>query len=58
MPLGIDECRGVTSRSKRRGQIGVPGGAPTDTDARRLGEPWKMRVQDLTDRKEGTQSTM
>ena len=46
------------SRRKRRGGIGHPSGVPTETGAGRSGEPWKTRVQDLSDRKEETQSTI
>jgi len=57
-PLGIDICRGATYRRKRRGEMGDPWGVPTEPGVERLGEPWKTRVQVLSDRKEHTQSTM
>jgi len=56
-PLRIAECRGATYRRERRGEIGDPWGVSTETGARRLGEPSKTRVQDLSDRKDETQST-
>jgi len=57
---GTAMCRGATYRRKSRGEIGDRWGVPTEleTGARRLGEPWKTRVQVLSDRKEDTQSTM
>jgi len=57
-PLGIDMWRGATNRRKRRGEMGDPWGGPTETGEVRLAEPWKTRVQVLSDRKEDTQSTM
>ena len=38
--------------------MGDPCGVPAETSARRLGEPWKTRVQHHSDRKDGTQSTI
>jgi len=38
--------------------MGDPWGVPTETGEDRLGEPWKTRVQVLSERKEDTQSTM
>jgi len=38
--------------------MGDPCGVPTETGEERLGEPWKTRVQVLSDRKEDTQSTI
>jgi len=35
-----------------------PWGVPTDTGEEMLGDPWKTRVQVLSERKEDTQSTM
>jgi len=51
-------CRGVTYTRKRRGEIAVPWGVSTETGERMLGEPWKTRVEVLSDRKEETQSTI
>jgi len=41
-----------------RGEIGDPWGVLTETGEGRLREPWKTRVQVLSDRKEETQSTI
>ena len=41
-----------------RGDIGEPWGVPTSTGALVPGAPWKTRVQDRSERKEVTQSTM
>jgi len=49
---------GSDIRREGRGPIGDPGGVVTETGTGRLGEPWKTRVQDLSDRKEETQLTM
>jgi len=38
--------------------MGDPWGVPTQTREKRLGEPWKTRVQVLSDRQEDTQSTI
>jgi len=57
-PLEIDMCRGETYCGNSRGEIGEPLGVPTETGEGRLGEPWKTRMQVLSDRKEDTQSTM
>jgi len=57
-PLGTAMCRWATYRRKRRWEIGDPRGLPTETGERMLGDPWKTRVQVLSDRKEDTQSTM
>ena len=38
--------------------MGEPWGVPTETVAGLLGHPWKTSVQDLSERKEETQSTM
>jgi len=38
--------------------MGDPCGVPTETGDRRLGEPWKSRVDDLSHRKDKTQSTI
>ena len=38
--------------------MGEPWGVPTETGEGRLGEPWNIRVQVLSDKKEETQSTM
>ena len=38
--------------------MGEPWGVPNERVAVVLGDPWKMRVQDLSERKEETQSTM
>ena len=43
---------------KSRGEMGEPSGMPTDTVAGVLGDPWKTRVEDLSERKEESQSTM
>ena len=42
----------------KRGEMGEPSGVPNDTGAGVLGEPWKTRVQVLSDRKEEIQSTI
>ena len=57
-PLGTDMCKGATDSRNQRGEIGDPWGVPTETRKRMLGEPWKSRVQVLSDKKEETQSTM
>jgi len=57
-PLGINMCRGATYSRKSRGEMGDPWGVPTETGEEMLGEPWKTRVQVLSERKEDTQSTI
>jgi len=39
-------------------EIRHPWGAPTETREQMLGDPWKTRVQVLSDEKEETQSTI
>jgi len=50
-------CRGAPYSRKRRGEIGDPWGVPSETGEKMLGEPWKTRVQVLSDKKKETQST-
>ena len=43
---------------KSRGDMGEPCGVPTSTGAFVPGAPWKTRVQERSERKEVTQSTI
>jgi len=56
--LGIDICLGASYRKKTRGEMGDPWGVPTESGERRLGEPWKTRVQVFSERKEDKESTL
>jgi len=57
-PLGIEVYREETYMRRRRVEIQEPWGVPTETDDGRLREPWRTIVQDLSERKEESQSTM
>ena len=49
---------GARYKRNRRGEIGDPYRVPTETGEQMLGDPWKSRVQVLSDKKEETQSTI
>ena len=51
-------CRGLTENRKKRGVIGDLWGVPTESREGKLGEAWKPRVHEPSDKDEGTQSTM
>lgn len=58
IPLGIAEWKGAKYIRKKMGEMGEPWGVPTSTGALMPRGPWKTRVQERSERKDMTQSTM